>query len=188
IYMWNLTGLKESGLDETDFNLGWSGDLSGFKLDVGFGYWDLRNRFGSGGLQTDYWNVWTEVGWDMLTVFDIFKVFFYVRPEWVEPVKENSEFSEGGFQGAIGLRPEWKAGELIFPLTLKGDLRAVYDSGLYGGKSAWIGRLTAQASWQVLDNVSIILPGVDFSQPFAGNLEDGRGTELVAFMGISLSF
>lgn len=188
-YIWNLTGLEESGADETDYNVGKTGEFSladvVLNYDIGFGYWDLRNRFSSGGPQTDYWNFWAEFGHEFQPVKNL-NFLSYVRLEYLEPVQSNGEFSEGGFFTALGLRQEWEVGKIIFPLTIETDARVVYDSGLYGGETAFIGRLTIQASWQVKEHLAFIF-GADSSQPLAGNLEDGRGTELVAWAGISLS-
>lgn len=188
--MWNLSGLEKSTNDETDFCLGWRYFFveRGIDINASLGYWDIGERFSSNPQKAvDYLNLVVQIS-KKFKPSEGHTLSPYFKVSLVQPVDTgNQRGYEGGAELTLGTYCSWKIGDLIFPVSVWNNVRMVHDSGLYGGDVAWIGRITGGLDWQINDLLSMTLPGFDFSQPVS-SVEDGRGTELIAWVGMTLYF
>lgn len=166
---------------EIDWNIGWTGKVKEFNLDIGASYFDIARLFSLNGPIGDIVEVHGEVNKRFTLAGGAHTLTPFLRVEGKLPLKE--QVSKGAYT-IIGLRHNWQ----VTPwLRFDQSLLTFYDTGAVVFRPALMGAYQAGLNWKLSRNISLGLPQVKFSTPliYPGKEDARRGR---AAFGASLIF
>lgn len=174
--IWQSHGLRghrlDQVLDETDYHLGWAGEIGGLAIDVSGGYYDLspimkdtRNGIKSFTIEL------RPAGDRPLTPFVSIESYH---------TKSDADF-EGGTRTRVGLEFSLSVGKA----SIEQSLEVCHEDGAFGYGKATVGIYSADVVWNV-GKMKLILPSFALYHPFTEH--DGQKTKAVVGIAGSWSF
>jgi len=174
--IWQSRGLRghreDQVLNETDYYLGWAGEVAGFAIDVSGGYYDLspimkdtRNAIRSFSVEL------RPAGERPFTPFISLESYH---------MRSDADF-EGGTRTRLGVEFSLAVGKA----SIEQSLEVCYEDGAFGYGKATVGIYKADVTWSV-GKVDFVLPSLSLYRPFVKH--DGQKTELVVGAGARWSF
>lgn len=174
--IWQSHGLRghrlDQVLDETDYHLGWAGELGDIAVDVSGSYYDL-----------------SPIMKDTRNAIRSFAV--ELRPSGEHPFTPFVSFesyhmrSDADYEGGTRTRLGVEFSLTVSKVSIEQVLEVCYEDGAFGYGKATIGIYNADVTWSV-GKVKLILPSLALYRPFVKH--NGQKTELVVGMGARWSF
>jgi hypothetical protein len=174
----DASGVGKDYATELELIVGWAGQVKGYDLSLGVGYYDLHPAFSFE--KTDYTLLACEAAkefrpWNSLTVSPFFRAESYFRLDGFEP---------GVTLPRTGVRYKWEINRV---LAIGGRGMVVYDPGIIKGDEAFIGNAEASLLWKLGNHLNLDIPYVKFVAPLS-EVGDGRKEELVWGLAATYKF
>jgi hypothetical protein len=171
--IWQSRGLRghrvDQVLDETDYHLGWAGEIGGLAIDISGGYYDLspimkdtRNGIKSFAVEL------RPAGDRPFTPFVSLESYH---------TKSDADF-EGGTRTRVGLEFSLSVGNA----SIEQSLEVCHEDGAFGLGKATVGIYSVDFVWGKGAR-TIILPSLSVYYPFSK--KDGQKTEFVVGIGVA---
>lgn len=169
-----LRGYREGEVrDETDYHLGWAGELGGIAIDVSGGYYDLspfmkdtRNGIKSFLIEL------RPAGEHRFTPFVSVESYH---------MRSDADF-EGGTRMRLGVEFSLAVGKA----SIEQSLEVCHEDGAFGYGKATVGIYSAEVVWGSEGRFSLVLPSLTLYHPFTKY--NGEKSEAVVGMGGRWSF
>jgi hypothetical protein len=174
--VWQSRGLRghRDGqvLNETDYHIGWAGEVGGLTIDVSGGYYDLA-----------------PIMKDARNAIRSFAV--ELRPSGERPftpfvsVESYHMRSDADFEGGTRTRLGVEFSLTVSKVSIEQVLEVCYEDGAFGYGKAAVGIYNADVTWSV-GKMKLILTSLALYHPFVKH--NGQKNELVVGLGARWSF
>ena len=181
--LWGSMGLESMEWnddygDEVDVTVGWAHEVSGISLDFGISYLELVDLRHS---EDDVWWFYAEAS----------KPYELTEEVTLSPFAHLDYYADAEFSY---LKPYIEAGaytsvQLCEDVSFDMRTSLLYDTGIFGFDSGFIGKANAGINWKWSETVTLECLNIKFAHSFIEEpSEDPRGDEIAFGVGVQVKF